>query len=410
MNNELTLKDFKEILVYMLSNNKKLIEKNKLPIAIGVESPAGIGKTSVIEQTAEELGMTYVKISMSELEEVGDLAGFPLKEFKINELAEDKSIITTKWIPSDLLSVYTQMPCGTYEFTGESRMSYATPAWLPREENPNGIILNLDDYTRAQSYLLQATMELINTGKFHTWSLPKNTFIVLTSNPDNADYNLSSLDEAQKTRFVNFPVKFDIEEWAKWAEYTEIDGRAINFALSYFTEIFEKNDGVDKINARSYTMFCNSISGIEDWSKLENLATILNISKGCFKGNSIIGRLFTLFINNKLDKLIQPKELLLNSWKTVQPKIQSCVYNNTVFHPEIASILATRLLNYTEYYFTQPGVKSDVVQQRLLDIIDASPYLFTEDLIFNIAKTLIVKYPSRMQKLIMNPKIREKVL
>ncbi|MDD7753392.1 MAG: hypothetical protein PUJ51_02640 [Clostridiales bacterium] len=47
-------------------------------------------------------------------------------------------------------------------------MSYATPSWLPREENPNGTIIILDDYTRANSLFMQATMELICTGKYST--------------------------------------------------------------------------------------------------------------------------------------------------------------------------------------------------------------------------------------------------
>ena len=43
-------------------------------------------------------------------------------------------------------------------------MSYAAPAWLPREDNPNGTIILLDDYTIANGLFMQATMELINTG------------------------------------------------------------------------------------------------------------------------------------------------------------------------------------------------------------------------------------------------------
>ena len=60
-----------------------------------------------------------------------------------------------------------------------------------------------------------------------------------------------------------------------------MEGRGINFALSY-PEIFESKDGVNKINSRSYTMFINAISGIDDWSKSENLALILNVAKGAF--------------------------------------------------------------------------------------------------------------------------------
>ena len=40
-------------------------------------------------------------------------------------------------------------------------MSYAPPAWLPEKENPNGIILLLDDFTRNQC----ARVKLRESGK-----------------------------------------------------------------------------------------------------------------------------------------------------------------------------------------------------------------------------------------------------
>ena len=49
-------------------------------------------------------------------------------------------------------------------------------------------------------------------------------------------------------RFINFNVKFNIEDWAKWAEESEIDGRAINFALYYGNEIFKKHNNVQTVN------------------------------------------------------------------------------------------------------------------------------------------------------------------
>ena len=35
--------------------------------------------------------------------------------------------------------------------------------------------------------------------------------------PDTGDYNVSSLDPAQRNRFVSFNVNC-LEDWAKWAE------------------------------------------------------------------------------------------------------------------------------------------------------------------------------------------------
>lgn len=142
--NNITLDEFSTIFKYIIENNKRLVENNKYPIAIGIEGTAGLGKTSVVEELANELSMTFIKLNLSQLEEVGDLTGFPIKEYETIQNNEHK------WVPSDLIDT---LGCdGDYKFTGETRMSYATPAWLPKEENPNGVILLLDDYTRKHIY------------------------------------------------------------------------------------------------------------------------------------------------------------------------------------------------------------------------------------------------------------------
>lgn len=72
MANELTLNEFKELFIYLLTNNKKLEDEGQRPIAIGVEGPPGIGKTSIIESIAQEKGITICKLNLAQLEEVGD--------------------------------------------------------------------------------------------------------------------------------------------------------------------------------------------------------------------------------------------------------------------------------------------------------------------------------------------------
>ena len=109
---------------------------------------------------------------------------------------------------------------------------------------------------------MQAIMELICTGKYISWKLPKYTSIALSSNFDDGSYQVTSLDAAQLSRMVNFPIKFDIKVWAAWGEKAQLDNRALNFALMYSSEIFESENKT--INPRSYTTFCNAISGLKD--------------------------------------------------------------------------------------------------------------------------------------------------
>ena len=407
-NNEMTLNEFKEVFTYLLDNNKQLEDKGLRPIAVGLEGEAGVGKTSIIEEIATERGMTMVKVNLAQLEEIGDLVGLPIKEYEVAWI-DNGNIKDKRWMSEN----QTKNLDSRLKLTGRIRMAYAPPAWLPTEDNPNGIIVLLDDYTRANSMFMQATMEIINTASYISWNLPKYTSIVLTSNPDDGQFSVTSLDNAQKTRFINFNVKLNIEEWAKWAEEAEIDGRAINFELLYGNEIFKKHNGVQTVNPRSYTTFCKAISGLKDWNKPETLALILQISKGCFLNDkdNIIGNLFTTFIANKLDKLIQPKDMIELKWETLEPKMRECVYDNGNFRPDVASILTIRLMNYILYLFSIKGaIKENVVYDRILEIVNNDEMLFSEDLIFHLVKTLITKYPGRTGKLLMNATIRNKVV
>lgn len=400
--NKVNLEEFKTIFQYIIENNKRLVEVGKIPTAISLEADSGIGKTSTILQIAEELNMGFIKLNLSQCEELGDLIGFPIKEYYV---CSDEG--ECQWVSSDLLAYYLQ---NGYKVQNLTRMSYAPPTWMPKEDNENGCILLLDDYSRALPMFLQATMELIDRGEYISWKLPKNCTIVLTSNPDNGDYNVSTMDNAQKTRYINFEIDFDVNVWARWAETDKLDSRAINFALLY-PEIFEKEGNVQKINPRSYVTFCNAISGLKDWSTSANLAMILNIAKGCFTSKeNIVGNLFTTFIANKLDKLIAPKDMLFEPWNTVKTKIKSCVYDSNGYRPDIASVLSTRLLNYSLLYFGEKGAKTEVVQDRLLEFINSPEPLLTEDLLFHLIKTITTKFSGRVNKLIMNPKIRAKIL
>jgi hypothetical protein len=220
------------------------------------------------------------------------------------------------------------------------------------------------------------------------------------------------LDNAQKTRFINFNIKLNVNDWASWAEFNQIDSRAINFCLLYGDEIFKKHNNIQTINPRAYTTFCKAISSIKDWDDDNSLALILNISKGCFINDedNIVGTLFTNFISQKLDKLVSPEDMLKKKWETIEPIIYDCVYEKGVFHAEIASILALRLLNYIMFYFSQKDSKQDIVQNRLLDFIENSRKLFSDDLLFHIIKTIINKYPAKTTKLLVNSKIRNKVI
>lgn len=399
MSEKISLKEAEDLLNFTIDNNRHLQDSEQTPIAISFTGGHGIGKTSMVEQVARKRNMTITKLSLHELEEVGDLIGYPVKEYKVVEKKSGKS----GWVAADVLN---RVDREKFNVTNESRMGYAKPAWVP-QYNENGCILLLDDYARSSSMMIQATMELINTGKYVSWSLPKYTTLVLTANPDNGEFNIQSLDPAQRTRFMDYELEFNIDDWAYWAETSNIDSRCINFALQFSNELFKPQNNVTIACPRSYVNFCKAISGIKDWKS--DLKHIMLISKGCFDDkDNAVGRIFSVFINNELDKLISPKDVFEKSWDYVGRKLTEAINKDGDYRASVASMMATRIVNYVDAYFDKPGYVSAPVISRIEEMFEHKS--FPEDLLFYIVKSVVSRHRKQAIKLLQNPEISNRVM
>ena len=70
-------------LVDLIAGNRYIQNQGKTPIGLNIEGEAGLGKTSVVMQFAEEHGLQMVKRNQAEIEELGDLVGFPVRQFQL---------------------------------------------------------------------------------------------------------------------------------------------------------------------------------------------------------------------------------------------------------------------------------------------------------------------------------------
>jgi nucleoside-triphosphatase THEP1 len=378
---QLNTNELKTFLKHITKNNKEIQEDGKIPVAVNIEGDAGLGKTSAIMQLGQELDMHVVKINLSQIEEIGDLVGFPVKEFQIQN-KEGK----TTWITEAQIETATKKG---YKVVAK-RMSHAVPEWIQGKDE--GGFLVLDDYTRADHRFMQACMELIDRQTYISWTLPKNWHIVLTTNPDNGDYNVSSLDDAQRTRFISVDIKFDVDVWAKWAEAEGIDGRCINFLLMHPELVSQK------LNPRSITTFFNSISSIDKFE--EELPLIQMIGEGSV--GSEFSSMFTMFINNRLDKIVSPKDVLFNpnqDYITGQLKAAT-TQGGTEFRADISSIIATRTVNYALHYAETNGVKKELIDRLIYLSTDCES--FTNDLKYYIIKEIVNGNKIKFAKLLMH--------
>lgn len=242
-------------------------------------------------------------------------------------------------------------------------------------------------------------MELIDKQRYMGWSLPKDSHIILTTNPDDGNYQVNAIDDAQKTRFISIHMKWDAECWAEWAETVGVDGRCINFVL-HNPEIVSP-----LVNPRAITKFFDSISSIKQFE--DSLPLISMIGEGSI-GNEA-SNLFTMFINNRLDKLITPKELLQGADDaTVFKKLEDAVGTTDKYRADIASILTTRLINYSLLFASENTVEQKHIT-RLINLIK-EPTLLTNDLKYHLVKKLVVGNKQKFQKFLNDPVVQDYVL
>lgn len=387
---ELNIDQMKDVLKHIVANNKVLQENGKIPVAVNIEGLAGIGKTSTILQLANEMGIGMTKLSLSQLDELGDLIGFPIKEFEVckkPDPAKPDEAQPCKWVPETMLPTYVS---SGYRPTGEKRMSHAVPEWIQGKGENHFLVL--DDYSRAQARFIQATMEIIDRQEYISWKLPKGWTVLLTSNPDNGEYFVTALDVAQKTRMININLKFDVKVWAKWAENNQIDTRGINFLLMH-PELINEEKG---INARSVTTFFNSITSVKDFDK--DLPLISLIGEGCVGPE--FTQMFCTFIGNKLDKLIHPREILTGEWKEVKRELLDITNVGGVERKDIASVIATRIINYTVFFASKEAV-TQKIKDRIIEVCTDND-LFTTDLRYFIIKAIVNADKQQFQSLMMH--------
>jgi len=407
----LNIDEVKDFVNHVINNNRYLQEQGKLPVSIEIVGESGIGKTSTVVELAKENNLNFVKLNLAQIEELGDLVGFPVRQFQmykevkvapktkdINFTSADaeamvaSKMATTKkvgqWV--DELAVAEYLKNG-YKMTGKNRMSYCAPEWIA--DKKDGGILLLDDWNRADVRFIQAVMELIDRQTYISWSLPKDWHIILTSNPDNGDYMVNSIDSAQKTRYITANLKFDVNVWARWAEEAGIDTRCINFLLLHPELVTQET------NARSITTFFNAISSFDSFE--DNLTMIQMIGEGSV--GDAFASMFTTFINNKLDKLVTPTDLMTHDNESyILGELRGCIGKDDSYRADIASTLATRLANFAVVY-SKDNTITPKITNRLISLCTKD--YFTNDLKYLIVRTIFNGNKQKFSKMMMNPDI-----
>jgi hypothetical protein len=317
---------------------------------------SGCGKTALTKEfknhPVDFAGVRYpgyqvFDVPIAQFEEMGDLHGLPEKHVLMTktEKADSKAKPLEQWIPLDIVDSY-KADKWEIDYGAGVRTMYAPPDWVPCRPGPS--ILLLDDWNRASIRIIKGIMQLLQNYGMVSWKLPLGCNIVLTGNPDEQDYLVTSIDAAILTRIRSVTLVHDAKEWSVWATAQGLDPRGINWVLAYP----EMMIGKERTNPRTLSEF---------FRFLKELPTVVNESeKRRFEvqANSLLDEetvtSMTVFFDRDVELIVEPEQILAGDEKAFR-HIKG-VLTRKEKRIDIVGITLARLFAY----IVQPHVKPEV--------------------------------------------------
>ena len=323
---KLNSKKLKEIMSHIFLRNDEIAKKNDNGTPLCIWGTHGLGKTQIVKEFAREKGWKFTYCAPAQFEEMGDLHGMP------SIMDPDKTI------------------------SGDEYTIYSPPEWVPTEKGP-GILL-LDDINRADDRILRGCMQLLQNFELSSWKLPERWQIVCTANPEGGDYSVTPMDDAMLTRMLHITLIFNHKIWAEWALDNDVDPRGIAFVLTY-PELVTGS----RTTPRSLTQFFNQIKDIQDLKNEIELIHTLALSAL----DDVTTSTFISFINDQLQQLIDPEEILnAKKFSTIEKRINKLSHDGEGGQriDRIATICTRLFLHLTNKY--KPSKNEEKVHQKNL--------------------------------------------
>lgn len=157
-----------------------------------LKGPTGVGKTQVIHQAADELGMECRVLNLS-VHEPADITGLP--------------------------------------YIKKGKTHFAQPNFLPDRETRGGLLF-LDEINRNGREMTSVSMQLMLDRRVNAYKLPDTWRVMAACNPDNGEYHVEPIDPALACRFMEIQVVPDLKFWLEWAMANGVHPIVIEYARS----------------------------------------------------------------------------------------------------------------------------------------------------------------------------------
>lgn len=403
----LSPQEIKDAIKRFVACNIQAAKDGKHSLAVCFEGEAGIGKTSVAMQVAKEENLGFHSLVLSQIEDIGDLVGFP---FKAYEMEKDGA---KEWFNDHMCQLKATMG---WHFTSKVKTQYAEPEWVHKIKEHAYAILLIDDFTRADMRFQQAIMQLIQMGSYYGWSLPAGCTIVLTSNPNDEDYIVTTQDGAMQDRYCKFGAKFDIGDWTFWATKNNVDSRCINVMIrNYDVMMYAKEPNkmathkMD-VSPRAWSNFFQFAGSLKSFTDKESLEVLSRYGQG-FVGDKM--NIFITAINKNMDVLPEPKDIMEMSNEKLDKTLADLCgtmkgKGSSEFKAEVASAIILRLQYYLLSYAQNNPIDKKIID-KLMHLFDSQS--LSEDLKMQLGVVLYSQEPSKkFHAISVHPKFRTKVM
>jgi len=310
---------------------------------------AGIGKTAKVKQHCKKPvewkgtkyeGYSVFDVPIAQFEEMGDLHGMPARHVMVVKGKEKL------WVPEEVMVGYTNEGWGIVHSAGVRTM-YAPPDWVPSVPGPS--ILLLDDWNRASVRIIKGIMQLLQNYGMVSWKLPPGCNIVLTGNPDEQDYLVTSIDAAILTRIRSVTLRHDAKEWSVWAVSEGLDPRGINFLLQYP----EMMVGNERTNPRTLAQFFRDMKRIPDLRSEENQRRFRTMASSLLDEQTVSS--LVVFMDRDVELAIEPEQILGGKdWEFIEKHVEKLMSGREK-RVDVLGVMCDRLYAH----LVQPNVKPD---------------------------------------------------
>jgi len=257
-----------------------------------IVGPAGVGKTEICYQIAQELSELLNKM-------------FECMVVKCPVLSRD-----------DFLIPFPIVDNGNTKF----KMLYSD--FIPFEEDSWGIYV-IDEFSRGDHNLQQLMWQMQNEYKIHMRDLPKGWFVVTIDNPDDQEYSMDNLEDAAGLRrMLHIYVEVSPPEFINHAIKMNFHRGVIEFIQAHPDFLYDfqaQKLGSVYANPASYERLSNILWGYEKKSEngiKENLKWIEYLASGLL--NVSMSRKFIEFPKDMKD--INPRDIFFN-YDKIRPQI-----------------------------------------------------------------------------------------